>query len=112
MRFPVLVKGSVLAKSAAAALAAVLLAACASLDARHDQCSSNSFIRCLDVTSDQCDAMFDKAHADCSASMQDNTMFDDMPDNIKQNHTNRCLLKSVIAQSGKKADKVKRCVKW
>lgn len=106
MRFPTL------ARCAAAALAAVLLTGCAALDARHDQCSRNGFISCLDVNSDQCDTMFDKAHAECSVKMKDNTMFDNMPDNIKQSYTNRCLLNSVIAQSGKEEEEVKGCVKW
>lgn len=94
------------------ALAAVLLSGCAIHDARHDQCSRMDFIACLDVEPAQCDTMFDKAHTECSVKMKDNTMFDNMPDNIKQSYTNRCLLNSVIAQSGKEEDEVKGCVKW
>lgn len=91
---------------------ALLLSGCALNDARHEQCGRPDFLYCLGARPEQCDQMFDKANVECNAKMEENSMFANMPDNMKQNYTNRCIVGSLVAQSGKEEDKVKGCIRW
>jgi len=91
---------------------ALLLSGCALNDARHEQCGRPDFLYFLGARPEQCDQMFDKANVECNAKMADNSMLANMPDNMKQNYTNRCIVDSLVAQSGKEEDKVKGCIRW
>ncbi|HVK99903.1 MAG TPA: hypothetical protein VM553_08825 [Dongiaceae bacterium] len=92
--------------------AALLTSGCAIHDARHEQCARPDFLSCLDVKYEQCDNMFDKGLTECRAKMEANTVFATMPDNMKESYTNRCVLDSMVTQSGKESDEVKNCIRW
>lgn len=93
-------------------LLAAVLAGCATQEPRHAQCGRMSFRNCLDVDASQCDALFDKARTSCQQKQAENTMFDAMPDTMKENHLARCMVDDVVTQSGLPADKTKGCLRW
>lgn len=91
---------------------AIVLAGCATQEPRHPQCGRMGFRNCLDMDTRQCDALFDKARAACEQKQADNSMFDTMPDAMKENHLVRCMIDDAVRQSGLPPDKTKACLRW
>ena len=89
----------------------VPIAGCAT-QARHPQCGRSPFIRCLGVDATQCDAMYDKAAAQCRTQIENSTVTSGMPERIRQSYTDRCLINALVKQSGKPEDEVKSCIQW
>ena len=89
-----------------------LFSGCTSQALRHPQCGQYDFASCLGVTAPVCDGMYDKAVQTCNRTIEDNSMISSMPENIKQKYVNRCLLNSLVGQSGKPEADVKSCIKW
>ena len=88
------------------------LAGCGTLDAKHPQCGRLSFLACLEADAARCDAMFDQARATCEQKQRENTLFETMPDTMKEGYLNRCVADDVATQSGQPMDKVKSCMRW
>lgn len=96
-------------------LLAVLLASgagCAHQPAQHPQCDQRAFRQCLDVDVARCDALFSAAKSGCEQKHSANTMFDNMPDRIKESHLQRCIVDDLVAESGRSADIIKDCLRW
>lgn len=85
---------------------------CANHDARHEQCGRYSFTSCLEVTAQQCDELFDRAEAACEKKLEDSTMYDNMPDSMREGHLNRCMASAVVVESGRPEAEAKGCLRW
>lgn len=88
------------------------VAGCATVDTRYEQCASSSFTGCLAATAQQCDDMFAKAHAECGQKLNANSMFENMPELMREGYLNRCLVNSVVTQSGQPDAETKDCLRW
>lgn len=85
---------------------------CATHDARHEQCGRYTFTSCLDVTAQQCDELFDRAEAACEKKLGESTMYDNMPDSMREGHLNRCMASAVVVESGRPEAETKGCLRW
>lgn len=88
------------------------LAGCTSHPVENPQCSRMLFRQCLGVDAPRCDAMFTQAKTTCTQKLQENSMFDNMPDSMKEGHLMRCVADDLVAQSGLPAEQAKSCLRW
>lgn len=93
-------------------MAVLLLSGCASQPTQFPQCGRITFLHCLDVDAARCDAMLADAKSTCQKRLDDNTFYENMPENMKAGHLNRCMASDVVAASGKPEDDVKTCLRW
>lgn len=93
-------------------LLALTLAGCATQDVRYPQCARMTFLHCLDMDGATCDGLMAQAQARCEAQQNDNTLFETMPDRMKEGHRNRCMANEVAQAAGQPEDKVKSCLRW
>jgi len=93
-------------------LCCFLAAAGCATQARNPQCGRTLFIRCLGVTTPQCDDMFDESAKQCRTQIETSTVISGMPARFKQSYTDRCVVDALVKASGKPEDEVKNCIQW
>ena len=93
-------------------LTSLLLPGCATVKTRFPQCSRSSFYDCLGMTAQQCDASFIQAKKNCEQKQADNSVFENMPDGMKEDHLTHCLVDDVIERSGLPDDETRQCLRW
>lgn len=94
-------------------LAALVLSGCASIQrTQFPQCGRITFLHCVGVDAARCDAMLAGAQSTCQQRLDENTLYENMPDSMKEGHLNRCMASEVVAASGQPEDEVKSCLRW
>jgi hypothetical protein len=93
-------------------LALAGLVGCSSHPIENPHCSRIMFRQCLGVDAPRCDAMFTQAKTTCTQKLQENSMFDNMPESMKEGYLMRCVADDLVVQSGRPVEEAKNCLRW
>ncbi len=83
---------------------------CASEPNGYPLCSRLGVSSCLKVDTQTCEAWFADAQTQCEQSQRDNTLYESMPDTIREGYLERCRINRVVERSGLPEDTTKHCL--